>query len=389
MKMKVNLSNLRLKPQRGLTTREFIMLALLVVALEGYFLVNYILAPAYDDYASAVRELQERQQALDDIKRDYARQNEIEAEIKDAEGKLAVIQAQLPPYVSQEEAVFSLKDYSDRSGLSIKSISFVNAGELPLSVVPAGGTEDKAPFTAPVPVLAEQQVTINFMGDYRQVYDFLSNVETNSRKGSLKSITLQKNDDGTLNGVMTLSFPSYWDEYEGRKPFVMTPESESGKASLFDEYTGYSTSGQARSEALKPAPRPDFYITLNSYLNNSAKVFMMNYYNAGSEAIEDRNETVTAQMTLNGADGKYTFSYKLGAYDIVGDTPTEIKDGKIRMEVLVQPRRSDEDRVGLVLDITNNTGVPFEITVKGDDPSNPRFMTGRTVGNVMVIQANG
>ena len=387
--MKVNLSNIRLKPQRGLTTREFIMLALLVVALEGYFLVNYILAPAYDDYASAVRDLEERQQALDTIKRDYVRKSEIEEEIKETEGKLAVIQAQLPPYVSQEETIFSLKDFSDRSGLNIKSISFIGAEELPLSVVPDGSTEGKAPFTAPVPVVVEQQVSINFMGGYRQVYDFLYNLETNFRKVYLKSIMLQKNSDGTLNGVMTLSFPSYWDEYEGRKPFIMTPESESGKASLFDEYIGYSTSGQARTEMLKPAPRPDFYITLNSYLNNSAKVFMMNYYNAGSEAIEDRNETVTAQMTLDGADGKYTFSYKLGAYDIVGDTPTEIKDGKIRMEVLVQPRRSDEDRVGLVLDITNNTGVPFEITVNGDDPSNPRFMTGRTVGNVIVVRSKG
>ena len=181
MKMKVNLSNLRLKPQRGLTTREFIMLALLVVALEGYFLVNYILAPAYDDYASAVRELQERQQALDDIKRDYARRNEIEAEIKDAEETGRDTGAAASVRVAGGGGLL-LKDYSDRSGLSIKSISFVNAGELPLSVVPAGGTEDKAPFTAPVPVLVEQQVTINFMGDYRQVYDFLSNVKPTQGK---------------------------------------------------------------------------------------------------------------------------------------------------------------------------------------------------------------
>jgi len=388
--MKVNLSNIRLKPQRGLTTREFILLALLVVAMEGYFLINYLLAPAYDKYASAVRDLEERQQALDTIKRDYVRKSEIEEEIKETEGKLAVIQAQLPPYVSQEETIFCLKDFADMSGLKIKAVSYIDADKLPLSVVPAASPEEKGvAFTAPVPVIVEQQVSINFMGGYRQVYDFLYNLETNFRKVYLKSIMLQKNSDGTLNGVMTLSFPSYWDEYEGRKPFIMTPESESGKASLFDEYIGYSTSGQARTEMLKPAPRPDFYITLNSYLNNSAKVFMMNYYNAGSEAIEDKNETVNAQMTLDDADGKYTYSYKLGSYDIAGETPTEIKDGKIRMEVLVQPRRSDEDRVSLVLDITNNTGVPFEITVKGDDPSNPRFMTGRTTGNVIVVRSNG
>ena len=54
------------------------------------------------------------------------------------------------------------------------------------------------------------------------------------------------------------------------------------------------------------------------------------------------------------------------------------------MEVLASPRQSDEDMVGLILDITNNTSVPLEITVKGDDASNPRFITGRTTGSVIV-----
>ena len=111
---------------------------------------------------------------------------------------------------------------------------------------------------------------------------------------------------------------------------------------------------------------------------------MMNYYNSGSEAIEDKNEIVSAQLTLNETDDKYTYSYKLGEYDIVENSPTEIKDGKIRMEVLASPRQSDEDMVGLILDITNNTSVPLEITVKGDDASNPRFITGRTTGSVIV-----
>ena len=165
---------------------------------------------------------------------------------------------------------------------------------------------------------------------------------------------------------------------------MMVPTNKHETARLFDEYSGYSIGAKTPVEVQRPAAKPDFYITLNSLLNNSAKIFMMNYYKSGSEAIEDKNEIVNARMTLNEVNGQYTFSYSLGAYDIVEDSPTEIKDGKIRMEVLVQPRQSDQDRVGLVLDITNNTSVPFEITVKGDDPSNPRFITGQTSGSVVV-----
>lgn len=383
--MRINLSSMRLKPQRGLTAREFILLALLIIAIEGYFIISYILVPAYDSYVSASEDLKMREDVLTELKRDFVRKSAMEEEIKKAEEKLAVIQEQLPPYVSQEEVIFFLEDVSYLSGLTIQSIAFHDTDELPLTVLPPEGTGEKV-YTgaAPTPVIVEQKIGINFMGNYQQLYDFLDNVESSFRKVCMKSMTMQKNNEGLLNGVLTLSFTSYWDDHEGRKPYVMVPTPTPGKASLFDEYTGYSIGAQAPVEVQRPAAKPDFYITLNSYLNNSAKIFMMNYYKSGSEAIEDKNEIVNARMTLNEVNGQYTFSYSLGAYDIVEDSPTEIKDGKIRMEVLVQPRQSDQDRVGLVLDITNNTSVPFEITVKGDDPSNPRFITGQTSGSVVV-----
>jgi Tfp pilus assembly protein PilO len=383
--MRINLSSMRLKPQRGLTAREFILLALLIIAIEGYFIISYILVPAYDSYVSATDDLAMRKEVLAELKRDFVRKSAMEEEIKKAEEKLAVIQEQLPPYVSQEEVIFFLEDVSYLSGLTIQSIAFHDTDELPLTVLPPEGTGEKV-YTgaAPTPVIVEQKIGINFMGNYQQLYDFLDNVESSFRKVCMKSMTMQKNNEGLLNGVLTLSFTSYWDDHEGRKPYVMVPTPTPGKASLFDEYTGYSIGAQAPVEVQRPAAKPDFYITLNSYLNNSAKIFMMNYYKSGSEAIEDKNEIVNARMTLNEVNGQYTFSYSLGAYDIVEDSPTEIKDGKIRMEVLVQPRQSDQDRVGLVLDITNNTSVPFEITVKGDDPSNPRFITGQTSGSVVV-----
>lgn len=383
--MRINLSSMRLKPQRGLTAREFILLALLIIAIEGYFIISYILVPAYDSYVSATEDLKMREDVLTELKRDFVRKSAMEEEIKKAEEKLAVIQEQLPPYVSQEEVIFFLEDVSYLSGLTIQSIAFHDTDELPLTVLPPEGTGEKV-YTgaAPTPVIVEQKIGINFMGNYQQLYDFLDNVESSFRKVCMKSMTMQKNNEGLLNGVLTLSFTSYWDDHDGRKPYVMVPTPTPGKASLFDEYTGYSIGARAPVEVQRPAAKPDFYITLNSLLNNSAKIFMMNYYKSGSEAIEDKNEIVNARMTLNEVNGQYTFSYSLGAYDIVEDSPTEIKDGKIRMEVLVQPRQSDQDRVGLVLDITNNTSVPFEITVKGDDPSNPRFITGQTSGSVVV-----
>ena len=51
---------------------------------------------------------------------------------------------------------------------------------------------------------------------------------------------------------------------------------------------------------------------------------------------------------------------------------TEIRKARSDL-VLVQSRRSEDDNVGLILDIVNNTDIPAEITVKGDDLTNPVY----------------
>ena len=127
---------MRLKPQRGLTAREFILLALLIIAIEGYFILSYILVPAYDSYVSASEDLKMREDVLTELKRDFVRRRAMEEEIKKAEEKLAVIQEQLPPYVSQEEVIFFLEDVSHLSGLTVQSIAFHDTDELPLTVLP-------------------------------------------------------------------------------------------------------------------------------------------------------------------------------------------------------------------------------------------------------------
>jgi len=384
--MKINLSNIQFKPQKGLTTREFILIALLLIAIESYFVITYILQPAYNNYVLAADELEKMENTLNELKQDFIRKSEMENEIVKIEDKLADIQEQLPPYVSQEEVIFFIEDISNRSGLNVQVIGFMDTEGLPFSVMTTDGITEDKDFAgmAPSPVIVKQEVSINFTGTYQQLYDFLKFVESNVRKVAMKTITVQKNTEGALNGVLNLLFTSYWDENQGQKQYEMSPMPTFGKASLFDEYSGYSATAREPVEVQRQTYKPDFYITINNYLNNSAKIFMMNYYNSGSEAIEDKNEIVNAQITLNETDGKYTYSYKLGTYNIVEDSPTEIKDGKIRMEVLVQPKESDQDRVGLILDVANNTSVPFEITVKGDNTSNPRFITGKTTGSVIV-----
>lgn len=391
--MKNVLANIKLAPKGGLTTREFLMLVFLIIAIEGYLLYAYIIQPAYVGYTSAIAEMVSKQTTLDALIQDYARKDEMEKEIASLENEIVEIEKQIPSYLSQEEVTLFLESLSTKNRVTIQSIAFANTDELPLKALKADNEHDitvavAAASADPLPVVTEQLIAINFVCTYQDIYNFMNDVEDSIRKVSVKGMTITKEKDETMSGQMTLSFMSYWDESKGQKPYVMTTSEIPGKTDLFKEYPGYvlSESKGAGSTASAAAARPDFYLMINSYLNNSSKTMLMNYYNKGSEATADTNGTVAANMTINGKDGNYTFQYNFGDYNIVENDPTEIKDGKIRMEVLVQPRRSDDDKVGVMLDITNNTDVPFEITVKGDDAGNPRFIRGKTAGSVTVKQ---
>lgn len=388
--MKNVLSKIKLAPKGGLTTREFLLLVVLIIAIEGYLLYAYILQPAYIGYMSAIAEMVSRQTTLDALIQDYARKDEMEKEIVSLENEIVEIEKQIPSYLSQEEVVLFLENLSIKNRVNIQSTIFANVDEIPLKALKAenGSDTTKAATADPMPVVTKQLAAVNFTCNYQDLYTFVKEVENSIRKVSVESMSINKEDNGMMSGQMTLSFISYWDESKGQKPYVMATGVIPGKTDIFKEYPGYISKGSkgAGSDVAAASARPDFYLMINSYLNNSSKTMLMNYYNKGSEATADTNGTVAANMTINGKDGKYTFQYNFGEYNIIENDPTEIKDGKIRMEVLVQPRRSDDDKVSVMLDITNNTDVPFEITVKGDDTGNPRFIKGKTTGSVTVKQ---
>ncbi len=393
--MKNILGDLKLAPKGGLTTREFLLVVFLIIAVEGYLLYAYILQPAYIQYDSILAEKESKQVILDGLVKDYARKDEMEKEIISLESEIVEMEKQIPSYLSQEEVILFLENLSIKNRVEIQATTFSNAEDIPLKVVGAGnGSATETAETTqnaeePESPVTEQLVSVNYVCNYQDLYNFIKDIENNVRKVSVNNIILQKGDDGMMSGQMNLSFISYWNESVGQKPYIMTTDPISGKTDPFKEYTGYSSSGKKSSgsdAAAVATVRPDFYLMINSYLNNSSKTLLMNYYNKGSEAAADTNGIVSGKMTINGQDGNYTYQYNFGDYDIVEDSPTLVKDGKIRMEVLVQPRRSEEDKVGVMMDITNNTDVPFEITVKGDDEGNPRFVRGRTTGTVTVKQ---
>ena len=390
-----------LKPNIGLTKREFALIAVLLAAVLGYLLVTYMLQPVYNEYITEKDSLEQSKAFLSNLKASYDRKSEMESQLKEIDGKLKELTAQIPPYMSQEEAILLVDTLSAKDMLTVQLINFDNAGAVPSVVAPAAqtaptadaaadgtqavqaATEQAAQAPAAAAALINQDISISFSGSYEQIYSFLSDIENNLRKVAVRGITLQKNKEDKLTGQMKLSFVSYWDA-KGQQPYSMEAVPMQEKDSPFVPYSGYSESATKGVEVKPATVLPDFYLIVNSYLDNAAKVKLYQYPIAESEVSADRNEPVDAQITINGKNGEFTYSYSVGENSKSEQKAIKARDGKIRMNVLVQMIKSDKDKVAVTLNVNNNSDMSFELTVKGDNKQNPRFTLGKTAGKVIV-----
>lgn len=339
---------------RGLSKREFLLLVVLIIAIEGYLLYAYLIKPAYNVYMVSTQELIDKQNTLNGLIADYQRKGEMEEQIAQIEEQIEEIQLKFPPFLSQEEATLYVEDMSRNSGIEVSMIGYKNASEIPLKAIRAEEAEEQQDnATGFLPMFVDQILSVNFSGGFSGIYSFLKSIETSERKMSVNSLAINVDQYGDLTGIFNISFPSYWNDAVGQKPYIMKPEpSVSGKNSPFDQYSGYNAvlSNVPSVDGSGQAITPDFSIKVNSYLNNSAKIFMNNPYNAKSEARYDENNVTRANLVINGGNGKYTYQYNLGTFNKSSSNETDIKNGKIRIEVLVQARRSvdDKDRKSVV-----------------------------------------
>lgn len=376
-----------LKPNIGLTKREFALIAILLATVMGYLLFTYLLQPVYNDYTAGKDSLEQSKAILSNLKASYDRKSEMENQLKEIDGKLQELTVQIPPYMSQEEVILLVDSLSQKNMLTVQMISFDNAGAVPSVAAPAAQTGPVAPATqttpvpAAAPTLIDQDISLSFSGSYSQIYSFLSDIEKNLRKVAVKGISLQKNQADKLTGQLKLSFVSYWDAL-GQQPYIMEVAPIAGRDNLFVPYLGYSESATKGTSVVKAQVQPDFYMFVNGYLDNAAKVILSQYPDAASQVSEDVNGPIKASMDLEGDNKAFTYAITVGADSKSSQAAVQVKDGKIRMEIQIQAKKSDKDLVSVTLDVNNKTSLPLEIAIKGENKDKPRFALGKTIGSV-------
>jgi hypothetical protein len=207
--------------------------------------------------------------------------------------------------------------------------------------------------------------------------------------------------EGELKGVLSLEFAALSPTAESNYPGLYSPgatggaigggtgnESGAAKDSLFGKYNGFIEDNADPTILLLSGDDdldPDFYIVLKASTSNETKVSYGVYPRVETELRSNVNNAVRAKLTVGGDEDQFDYVYSLASYQKSEKRKLAAADGKLRLKVLSCQRVGDNDNVAILLDVDNNTGLPFEIVVVNDDVLTPRFHIGVTKGSVNVV----
>ena len=396
----------------NLSKRDFILLGVLVLGLEGYGLFHMFLSPKWQEYSNLQTRYATEQLIAANFEMDMAQKDQYLENLKLSDYKLSVLTQVIPAEIPQEEIVLSLNKLAKARELDLGGIAFstistvskedfaagktssaqaknVNQGIAPASTTNDGKTIQAKPKLVGNMVLVED-VDITFSGNYGALYNFISDLEKSERKIIVKEVSMTRGEGNLLRGALKVQYVGYVTP-EDKSTYTLETPPESGKVSPFLAYPGFEDKAAASIvTALGPGPaplkiyNPNFTLLLNTFDDNAPKIIMGDYTKNGTELYSNTNDRVRGKLAISGNQDIMTYSYSLGGVIQTKEAKLIIDGGKLRLVVISQPRKNQQDKVSLTLDVDNKTDYPLEINVINDDRQAPRFSLGARLGSVTV-----
>lgn len=380
-----------------LNKNEFILIVVLVIAALIVIVGNYILLPEYQKLTNTKAAYDVQAQQLEGMRQEYKNLDKLKSQDADLDKKLETAQASVPDYYSQEEIVSSVNAISAQSGIEVTGINFggveTKSREMFIASL-SGKTAQPAASQTPsasqtqqgavpaadtAPSVTSEAVTLNISGNYANLMSFLTGFEASPRKVFFESTAVNADDKGKLTGSLKMLVFGYGKPAKGYPGYLYDTPAASGRSDPFAPTAGVA-GGEAA--AANTSAAPDFYIILNTFDDNDNKLQMGRYPISATQIASDDNDTVKASLNISGAGAEISYSYTLDGNKYSGTLNQS--GGAVQVSILSRPRKGAQDKVGVKLDVKNETNKTVQITVKNDDPTSPRFNLGATTGSVKV-----
>lgn len=393
------------KERRPLTKKEIILLTLLILFAEGYFCVDKILLPQWDEYKTVISEIESKELVLNNLRKDNANINGFIENEKALQYKLNKLAKELPPYISQQDIIMTVSNYAKDRGVAVDSLNF-DKDKLILvnNFLDENKKSDKDKLNnesnssdesnneklknTKAPVVLSKYINVAFKTATNSLFNFLDDLEKNQKKIIVKEIAINRGKDASLEGNIKFQYVGYKEDATLADFKIEVPQIN-GKTSPFAPYKGYKED-ENNVKYIGSDFIPNGYDGANLFLNINRiddeipKFVIGQFGKSESEIYYNAKDKIKGKMVVSKKDDKYICSYYLVNEDKKVVTEVIPYNGVITMEVNAKRKLTDDDKISLVFDVENNTDVTFEIFIRGDDNVSPRFLLGKKEGNIQL-----
>lgn len=423
-----------------LKSSEKRLLLLLIAVVVAYFGLTYVVFPILDENTLITEQYLQIQNDHNDLKKNELTNNQLKEVLDRMTKQYEQLGTLLPPQIYQEEAILFLTDLAKKNKMTVDSydFSFTETNEV---VNPEAENIDKAPVEQ---VLQEFQKMLNgdqsadvsqykdkiyqapkedqtklaqyekdlkyfnvqmeLSGSYKAFKNYIAALESYKHKIIIKQINVNKDplQQDIVIGTLAISYPIYYDEEE-LKPYQWQYDKAPTNEDPFNykaiqmisvpstEPNATVTETQQPSEPSTTEPAKaygasDFYIALNPASSDANTLSMGKSPFRYTALYADNDGVETATLKLRKYDGKYQYQYSTSLQTYPGENEWNdfevMNKGKVILEVQSTLRMPSGDNSGVLLNVSNDSGLPLSVYIYSDDPTRPRLTINRLSGKV-------
>lgn len=391
------------------SNREKNLLIILVIVLVFYGYNQFVTKPLNNTIKEQDVELAQLKQKKDELIQNQNMNAEIEELLSEAKIRVKTLGAALPSQIHQEDVIkyisaifiennvnLNNSNYSivppkngyfqtdisipnvltayekflegDTDSITeIKEFKLVNPNDSNKEVDLKQYNESKTGFL---------NIGLSFEANYEDFKQILNKLDSGAYNCFVKSISLSKMvntlSDVTVN--MQLSFPFYYDSEDLKDLEWELIAEDMGRYNPF--LSTISNSVISNSENIVEPTSTDFYININTWLDDAPTVAIQKYPQNNSTIYGDENDSISVKMWFKKENNKYYYKYtvKETMYPVDGSYALfEPLEDNIVLKVNSSPRRNEQDLSGVNLEVYNESGLHFDIHTYQEGQINPRL----------------
>lgn len=236
-------------------------------------------------------------------------------------------------------------------------------------------------------VAENMTVSIDFKGSYSNLISFIDKVQNFNKKIVINNLNITSDSSSGISGSISLDFYAVPKLEEDKDYSKWDYNNKYGKDNPFASNSSGATDG---TSAASTQPNYDFLMSVKPISSDLPTVILGKAKDESTETYVygDNAGIENVQIHFTEANGKYYYSYSTsrGKYpNQAGNSGVEFKPSNaISIEIYGTARNSASDVSGANVKIYNDTNLPVNTFITGDDKDRPRVNVTGESGSVTI-----